>query len=123
MSGPQCIWAMLYKGYSLSLRPPNMNTCFHWPSCANRAPIMVYLLKMNSAMSSEHPLRPPLLGEDMWSEGASLPTQQPRSPGGGGAPVQEVEGGAPTPTGGSCRPELSLHPRHHAVRPQALLHL
>ena len=25
-----------------------MNTCFHWPSCANRAPIMVYLLKMNS---------------------------------------------------------------------------
>ena len=35
-----------------------MNFCIHWPSCANRAPIMVYLLKMNSSVSSEHPLPP-----------------------------------------------------------------
>ena len=25
-----------------------MNLCIHWPGCANHAPIMVYLLKMNS---------------------------------------------------------------------------
>ena len=31
-----------------------MNFCIHWPSCANHAPIMVYLLKMNSAVPSEH---------------------------------------------------------------------
>ena len=30
-----------------------MNICIHWPSCANHAPIMVYLLKMNSGVPSE----------------------------------------------------------------------
>ena len=35
-----------------------MNTCLHWPSCANHAPVMVYLLKMNSALSNEQSARP-----------------------------------------------------------------
>ena len=65
---------------------------------------------------------PPRLARACGRRGLVRPRSSPEAPEGGGEPVQEVEGGA-TPTGGSCSPEPSLHPRHHAVRPRALLHL
>ena len=65
---------------------------------------------------------PPRLARTCGRRGLVRPRSSPEAPEGGGEPVQEVEGGA-TPTGGSCSPEPSLHPRHHAVRPRALLHL
>ena len=50
-----------------------MNLCIHWPSCANHAPIMVYLLKMNSGVAGDHGAfgEHGEHGEHGWLDGAS----------------------------------------------------
>ena len=67
-----------------------MNLCIHWPSCANRAPIMVYLLKMNSALSNQQPSHNPL------TQGGRADTQGRRAVPTGAVPRARTQGGVGT---------------------------